>query len=286
MCDASFNVILKFAVMLALILMAATACNSDARRRVQSPDSTGAVDGKGGSTSLAVEDLANAARSADGNSYAVTRDTLRGELDGVVISETSSRDSTIVPTHDVLACSEFERADFPSKNNGVGNAIVWLAGVKRGRVNDIPLRFTLTLNDCQLEPSVAAVAVGGTIIVNSRDKMMSRLRFRDALAPEKLRTTVELNDAGQVVPTSDATGEPGIVEVSDDLHPWVRGYLAVSPHPYVGITDENGAFHFDNVAPGNYTLVVWHERFATRTQRVVIRDGVHTNIRVSLNGKR
>ncbi len=272
--------------LLAATLMAATACNSDARPSAQSADTTATPGQINSSASDAVENLANAAGTVERRSYAVTRDSLRGELDGVVTSETTSGDSAIVPTHDVLACSKFVRPDFPSRNNGVGNAIVWLAGVERGRANDNPLRFTLMLNDCQLVPSIAAVAVGGTILINSRDKMMSRLRFRDVGQLEKLRTTVELNDAGQVVPTSEATREPGIVEIRDDLHPWIRGYLAVSPHPYVGITDENGEFRFENVAPGTYTVVVWHERFATRTQKIVIREKVHTKVRISLNAKR
>jgi hypothetical protein len=35
--------------------------------------------------------------------------------------------------------------------------------------------------------------------------------------------------------------------------------IAIAPHPYYALTDTSGAFRFDNVPPGTYTLVVWHE---------------------------
>ena len=228
------------------------------------------------------ERLANAAGGPDGRNYAITANVASGTLSGVVTSSSAPPDTTVVPTHDLIACKPFTQPAYPARANGVGEAVVWLSGVSTGRADDAPRRATLMLHNCQLEPRVQRVAAGGTILVNSRDAMTSRLRFTDLGALNGLRATVLLNDAGQVVPTGDATFTPGIVAVRDDLHPWVRAYLAVTPHPFVAITEADGAFRFERVPPGSYTLVVWHERFGTHTRPVNVRAGSEANMPVQL----
>ena len=85
---------------------------------------------------------------------------------------------------------------------------------------------------------------------------------------------------GDASKMADAAKAPGLVQIRDDLHPWVRAYLAVTPHPFVAVTAADGQFRFDNIPPGRYTLVVWHERFGTKQQRV--RVDAHIETRVDL----
>jgi hypothetical protein len=52
--------------------------------------------------------------------------------------------------------------------------------------------------------------------------------------------------------------DDGIVELSSGTGSyWHRGYLVVSEHPYVGVTDENGEVKFDWVPAGDYEVVLW-----------------------------
>ncbi|MEO7522100.1 MAG: carboxypeptidase-like regulatory domain-containing protein [Gemmatimonas sp.] len=226
--------------------------------------------------------LANAAGGAGG--YAENASAATGSVSGIVQGDRSPPDTTVVPTHDLLACSKFTRPLYPSMGGGVGNAVVWLSSVASGRANELPRRVTVTLQECELQPRVELIAAGGTVIVSSRDKVMSRLRFAaaDTGVPQELRATVALNDAGQVVPLSDATKDAGLVTIRDDLHPWVRGYLAVAPHPFVSVTSADGKFTFHGVPAGSYTLVTWHEQFGVVSQPVTVRVGRDAHVEMTL----
>lgn len=191
------------------------------------------------------------------------------------------RDTSITPTHDRGVCRPFTQSLVPSRDGGVGNSVVWLVGVARGPKNDAPRRVRVLLDGCRLEPRVQRIATGGTAMITSRDAMMTRLQFLDVGANAPTRGTVLLSDAGQVVPTSDAARVPGLVQIRDDLHPWVRAYLAVSSHPFVAVTEADGRFRFDGIPPGRYVLMIWHERFGTRQQRVKVDGNVETRVAIS-----
>jgi hypothetical protein len=110
--------------------------------------------------------------------------------------------------------------------------------------------------------------------------MLSRLHFV-AVGESQPRATVLLSDAGQLVPTTEPTASPALVEVRDDLHPWIRGWLAVAPHPFVAVTEADGAFQFDGVPPGRYRLVVWHERLGVTRTSIRIDAGVQTRVELT-----
>ncbi len=221
--------------------------------------------------------LARAAGGSEGTTYEVSAQSNSGFIVGKV-GGGAPRDTSITPTHDVGVCRPFTESLVPSRDGGVGNSVVWLVGMARGPKDDAPRRVRVMLDGCRLEPRVQRIATGGTVMITSRDAMMTRLQFIEVGANTPSRGTVLLSDAGQVVPTSDAAKSPGLVQIRDDLHPWVRAYLAISPHPFVAVTEADGQFRFDNVPPGSYTLFAWHERFGTRQQRVKVDANVETRV--------
>ncbi|MCO4099639.1 MAG: carboxypeptidase regulatory-like domain-containing protein [Gemmatimonas sp.] len=226
-----------------------------------------------------VASLTRAAGGPSGTEYTVRTVPTPGVILGRITGG-SPRDTGITPTHDLAVCRPFSQSIVPSSDGGVGNGVVWLIGVASGPRDDAPRRVKLTLDGCRLEPRVQRVAVGSTVLVNGRDAMMSRLQFT-AAGETRSRTTVLLSDVGQIVPTSDATSAPALVQVTDDMHPWVRAWLVVAPHPYVAVTGADGEFHFDNVPPGRYTLVAWHERLGVKQTKVRVEAAVQTRLEVA-----
>jgi plastocyanin len=69
------------------------------------------------------------------------------------------------------------------------------------------------------------------------------------------------------------TREEIAVPVKCNVHPWMKGYIAVFKHPFFAVTDKSGSFDLKNLPPGNYTITAWQEKLGTQTQKVTIAAG-------------
>ena len=80
----------------------------------------------------------------------------------------------------------------------------------------------------------------------------------------------ELTVGGQLAREFAPTTTP--IAISCEFHPWCRSYFLVQDHPYVTVTDQDGAFHLDHVPSGTWRLRFWHE-LAGPITRVVTGEG-------------
>ena len=55
-----------------------------------------------------------------------------------------------------------------------------------------------------------------------------------------------------------------------NIHPWMKGTLAVMKNSHYAITADNGEFKLPNLPPGSYTVTAWHESYGEQTQTVTI----------------
>ena len=44
-----------------------------------------------------------------------------------------------------------------------------------------------------------------------------------------------------------------------DVHPWMKTWVGVFDHPYFATTDDNGNYKIENIPPGEYNVIAWHE---------------------------
>lgn len=231
------------------------ACSTDAAPPKRSSSAKGAPSGKAATTrvedsSAGTVDLRSGAYKP-GSLSAVGSVAGNIKLDGPV-----PRDTTTITT-DQPICSTTPEPATVANAKGVSNAVVWIAGVTTGKDLPVEKRAELSSERCALDPRVQAVTTGTTVNVFNEDRLIHRLVFIGGV--HDTLTKMPFFNGGQVVASERLAKKPGIVEVRCTLHPWTRGYIAVFDHPYFAVTDANGAFTIDSLAPGSYTMMVWHE---------------------------
>ena len=77
--------------------------------------------------------------------------------------------------------------------------------------------------------------------------------------------------------------QPGIVRVFCDIHSHMSAFILVFSHRYFAVTDEEGRYRIDNVPPGTYSVVAWHESLPSDTRRVSVADGGEVDLNFTLS---
>ena len=61
-----------------------------------------------------------------------------------------------------------------------------------------------------------------------------------------------------------------MIQLRCDIHPWMRGWLGVLPHPFFAVTGEDGAFSFAGLPPGEYEVAAWHETYGEKVLKATL----------------
>jgi hypothetical protein len=154
----------------------------------------------------------------------------------------------------------------------VANAVVYLEDITRGRLTlgrtwpYPPTRVhqvggALEWRGCRLRPHLQLAApIGALLSVSSSDEALTLAGTRVDGAHREPVFTARLGAAGAA--REIQLGRDGFVEVKPEAGGG-GGWIVVAPHPYYVVSDERGRFVLDEIPPGTYTLVVWHEPVIT-----------------------
>lgn len=65
---------------------------------------------------------------------------------------------------------------------------------------------------------------------------------------------------------------PGVVLLLCNIHHEMSAFLVIVETPYFAVADGEGSYKIDNVPPGRYKLVAWHERMPLQAKEIEVRD--------------
>jgi plastocyanin len=67
--------------------------------------------------------------------------------------------------------------------------------------------------------------------------------------------------------------EEGMLKFKCDVHPFMGAWVAILKHPFFATSAADGTFTIKNVPPGDYDLVLHHEKLGEQHAKVKVETG-------------
>jgi len=151
------------------------------------------------------------------------------------------------------------------KNNLVKNAVVYIEGITAGKKLDQSGTVIVNQERCEYAPHISIVPLGSQLVITNSDPILHNVHAYDDLRSRQTAFNIAQPIRGQKTTVKQAAlakcGEQ-ISLTCDAGHPWMSGFVFSTSHPYYAVTDSNGHFQLDDVPPGSYKVVMWHEGVA------------------------
>jgi plastocyanin len=139
-----------------------------------------------------------------------------------------------------------------SEGAPIKDAAVVLGSERQARPNSHTTR--IAQRNAEFVPAVSVVAAGSSVDFPNFDRARHHVySFSKAKAFE-----IELYKGTPSDPVLFET--PGIVTIGCNVHDWMYGVVYVVDSPFAATTDDRGVAVFSDLAPGAYSIDVWHPR--------------------------
>ncbi|EMI15900.1 putative secreted protein [Rhodopirellula maiorica SM1] len=126
------------------------------------------------------------------------------------------------------------------QDRGIKNVVVYLdtgrGGSEVAKVPPLNRTHTLTNKHCRFDPHIVLMQAGDTLQITNSDSVGHNANISWFRNPA----------SGLLIPRNGVRRmkldlpEPAAVPVECNIHPWMRAYVLVLEHRYVGVSDEHG----------------------------------------------
>ncbi|HEY6339391.1 MAG TPA: carboxypeptidase regulatory-like domain-containing protein [Candidatus Sulfotelmatobacter sp.] len=152
---------------------------------------------------------------------------------------------------------------------GLANVVIYVSDGLAGRTFQPPQQpAVFEQKGCQYKPHVLAMQANQKLEVVNSDETTHNIH------PNPINNREWNMTQPHGVPLEQTFAREEIaIPVKCNVHPWMRGYIAVFKHPYFAVSEKNGSFEVKNLPPGTYTITAWQEKLGTLNQKITVSAG-------------
>ncbi len=182
-------------------------------------------------------------------------------------------------------------AEFCKDKEVVYNAVV----VKDGKLQDVFVRLAngsvkgtfdtskhaeIDQENCMYTPRIQGAVAGQTIDIKNSDGTLHNVHtYKGAESWFN-----QAQPKGSDMIGKESPEDPTVVKFTCDVHPWMRGFVVVTDHPYFAVSGADGSFTIDKLPPGKYKLEAWHATYGLKTADVEVADGKPADVAFTYDG--
>ncbi|HZY31861.1 MAG TPA: carboxypeptidase regulatory-like domain-containing protein [Candidatus Methylomirabilis sp.] len=164
-------------------------------------------------------------------------------------------------------------------DKGIENAVIRLVDISKGK-KWASTQATLDQKGCIYKPHVVVVPAGGDLKILNSDGILHNIHTYS-----KLNASINKAQPKFKKELTEKFTKPEVIKVTCDAHAWMSGWIVVSDHPYVAVTDEKGTFSLKDVPAGTYKVEIWHETLGKSEKTVTLKPKEETKLNVELAKK-
>jgi hypothetical protein len=154
-----------------------------------------------------------------------------------------------------------------SQNGLLQNAFVWIEGGLEGYRFETPTeKKELDQVGCIFGPRVVGVMVGQALTALNSDPVLHNVHSKPKLNSGRNIALPRIGSSRDFVFDKAEV----MVPIVCDVHPWMRAFVGVVPHPYYAVTGVDGSFTLNGIPAGEFTLAVWHEKLGVQRRQITI----------------
>jgi plastocyanin len=221
--------------------------------------------------------LATAAGMAgQATAYEAIAVTDGGTLSGAVTYEgTPPAPTKIEVTKDPEVCGKEKMAPnlVIGQGNGIANVVVTVQATKGKKAEPPATNPVFDQKTCEFHPHVLAFPAGSTVDVLNSDGILHNIHTTSTANPSQNQAQPKFKPKIQI-----KVEKPETIAVKCDVHGWMSGYWISMEHPYVAVTDANGAFKIADLPPGDYQVELWQEKLGKKTVPASVKAKEETKV--------
>lgn len=135
--------------------------------------------------------------------------------------------------------------------------------------------------DCMYSPRLQGVVAGQTIDVKNNDQTLHNVHSYKG--SETLFNQAQPKGAPAI--SKEVPDEASVIKLACDVHPWMRGFVVVTDHPFFAVTGEDGSYKIEKVPAGKYTIEAWHSQYGLlKKEAVEVKDSGEVTVDFSYKG--
>ena len=110
-------------------------------------------------------------------------------------------------------------------------------------------------HQCRFEPHVTMLRTTQTLVAGNKDPVGHNTNLSTLKNPPQNILIPAMGEQKLNFPMDESLP----TTVNCNIHPWMKSFVVIKDHPYMGVSDKDGKVTIKNVPAGKWTFQFWQE---------------------------